>query len=87
MKRGKKLYVGKANTLYEVLDDYGSVEPYVLEMESTDRISAGDGVKTDVIEGKGYANNLVSTILFKRFNKATSLRITLARGLRLLQSS
>lgn len=70
MKRGKKLYVGKANTLYEVLDDYGSVEPYVLEMESTDRISAGDGVKTDVIEGKGYANNLVSTILFKRFNKA-----------------
>ena len=70
MKRGKKLYAGKANTLYEVLSDDGSVEQYVLEMESTDRISAGDGERTDVVNGKGYANNLVSTLLFKKFEEA-----------------
>ena len=70
MKRGKQLYAGKANTLFEVLRDDGTVDPYMLEMESTDRISAGDGVKTDVIEGKGYANNLVSTLLFRKFEQA-----------------
>ena len=37
--RGKKIYEGKANTLYETND------PDLLEMESTDRISAGNGEK------------------------------------------
>lgn len=67
MERGKEIYAGKANTLYEVIDDSGNVIPNVIEMECTDRISAGDGDKKDVVEGKGYANNLVSTLLFKRF--------------------
>ena len=67
MKRGEEIYAGKANTLYKVLDDDGDVLPYVIEMECTDRISAGDGVRRDVVEGKGYANNLVSTLLFKKF--------------------
>ena len=58
MKRGKKLYAGKANTLYEVLSDDGSVEQYVLEMESTDRISAGDGERTDVVNGISLAKGL-----------------------------
>lgn len=70
MKRGKKLYAGKANTLYEVLSDDGTVEQNILEMECTDRISAGDGERTDVVGGKGYANNLVSTLLFKKFEEA-----------------
>lgn len=39
-------------------------------MESTDRISAGNGKVTDEVDGKGAANNLLSTLLFKRFNKA-----------------
>lgn len=60
--RGKKLYEGKANTLYEVVG-----EPNLIEMESTDRISAGNGEKRDVIEGKGLTNNAISTALFKLF--------------------
>lgn len=60
--RGKKLYEGKANTLYEVVG-----EPNLIEMESTDRISAGNGEKRDIIEGKGLTNNAISTALFKLF--------------------
>ena len=70
LKRGKQIYVGKTNTLYEALKDDGTVNPYVLEMEATDRISTGDGVKMYVVKGKGYANNLVSTLLFKKFEEA-----------------
>lgn len=61
--RGKKIYEGKANTLYETNN------PYFLEMESTDRISAGNGEKKDVVEGKGLTNNTISTALFKLFEK------------------
>ena len=61
--RGKKIYEGKANTLYETSG------PHFLEMESTDRISAGNGEKKDVIEGKGLTNNVISTALFKLFEK------------------
>lgn len=60
--RGKKLYEGKANTLYEVAG-----YPNLIEMESTDRISAGNGEKRDVVEGKGLTNNTISTVLFKLF--------------------
>ena len=60
--RGKKLYEGKANTLYEVVS-----QPNLIEMESTDRISAGNGEKRDVVEGKGLTNNAISTALFKSF--------------------
>ena len=68
MRRGKKIYEGKANTLYEVIVD-GVVSNDLIEMESTDRISAGNGKVTDEVDGKGAANNLLSTLLFKRFNK------------------
>lgn len=69
LKRGKTLYVGKTNTVYEVLNNRGKLNPNVIELECTDRISMGDGEKTDVIKGKAYANNVVSTLLFERFNK------------------
>lgn len=59
--RGKKIYEGKANTLYETNC------PAYLEMESTDRISAGNGEKKDVVKGKGLINNKISTILFQLF--------------------
>lgn len=59
--RGKKLYDGKANTLYET--NY----PNLIEMESTDRISAGNGEKKDIVEGKSLTNNTISTVLFKLF--------------------
>lgn len=61
--RGNKIYEGKANTIYE------TDRPNLLEMESTDRISAGNGEKKDVIEGKGLTNNTISTALFKLFEK------------------
>lgn len=60
--RGKKIYEGKANTLYEIKG-----EPDLIEMESTDRISAGNGEKKDVVKGKGLTNNAISTALFKLF--------------------
>ena len=60
--RGQKLYEGKANTLYEVVD-----HPFYLEMESTDRISAGNGIRRDIIEGKGITNSAISSVLFKLF--------------------
>lgn len=61
--RGEELYVGKANTIY------ATNNPYLLEMESTNRISAGNGERWDVIEGKGLVNNVISTMLFKLFAK------------------
>ena len=61
--RGRKLYEGKANKIYETND------PNLLELESTDRISAGNGEKRDVVEGKGLTNNKISTLLFKLFEK------------------
>lgn len=61
--RGKKIYEGKANTLYETNN------PDLLDMESTDRISAGNGEKRDVVEGKGLTNNTISTALFSLFEK------------------
>lgn len=61
--RGKKIYEGKANTIYE------TDNPYLLELESTDRISAGNGEKKDVVEGKGLTNNKISTALFKLFEQ------------------
>lgn len=61
--RGQMLYEGKANTLYEV-----EGHSFYLEMESTDRISAGNGERKGVIKGKGITNNTISTTLFKLFN-------------------
>ena len=63
LTRGEKIYEGKANTLYS------TNVPNILEMESTDRISAGNGEKKDVVEGKGLTNNKISTALFKLFEK------------------
>lgn len=60
----KELYhKGKANNVY--LTNY---EEY-LELEASDRISAGNGLKTDVISGKGVANNIVSSAIFKELEK------------------
>lgn len=70
MKRGKKIYTGKANVLYEVIGDDGNVDNSILEMEFTDRVSVDDGAKRGIIAGKGYVNNLMSTLLFQRFEEA-----------------
>lgn len=63
VKRTELYHSGKANNVY--LTDH----PEYLELEASDRISAGNGLKRDVISGKGVANNIVSTEIFKKLNE------------------
>jgi len=58
--RGVLIYQGKAN------DVYSTNLPGVLEICSTDRVSAGNGQRTSTIPGKGKANNLISTAIFQK---------------------
>ena len=63
IKRTELYHSGKANNVYLTNN------PEYLELESSDRISAGNGVKTDVIKGKGVANNIVSSAIFSELNE------------------
>ena len=63
--RGELIHTGKANDVYKIPED-----PFHLELDSTDRISAGDGAKRDVIEGKGKVNNQVSMAIFGQIDEA-----------------
>ena len=60
IERTELYHKGKANNVYLTNN------PNYLELESSDRISAGNGLKTDVINGKGVANNIVSSAIFER---------------------
>lgn len=53
------IHSGKAN------DVYATSDPNIYEIESTDRVSAGNGAKKDIIPGKGVSNNTISTAIFK----------------------
>ncbi len=58
-QRQELIHKGKANNVYATnFEDY-------LELESSDRISAGNGAKRDVIAGKGISNNKISSTIFK----------------------
>lgn len=57
------LHEGKVNVLY------GTDDPNVLLMRSTDKVSAENGKRRDVVPGKALANSLVSTMLYSRFEK------------------
>ena len=59
IKRQKLIHVGKANNVY------ATNSPEYLELESSDRISAGNGAKRDIIPGKGISNNKISSVIFK----------------------
>lgn len=63
IKRTELYHKGKANNVYLTNDSQ------YLELESSDRISAGNGLKTDVINGKGVANNIVSSAIFSRLEE------------------
>lgn len=63
IKRTELYHSGKANNVYLTNN------PEYLELEASDRISAGNGVKTDVISGKGVANNIVSSAIFNRLEE------------------
>ena len=57
--RTELIHKGKANNVYATND------PMYLELEASDRVSAGNGAKTDVITNKGISNNQVSSAIFK----------------------
>lgn len=61
--RGNLIYQGKAN------DVYMTNLPGVLEIRSTDRVSANNGQRIDTIPGKGKANNLISTAIFQELER------------------
>lgn len=63
--RGELIHSGKANDVYAVPEDQ-----FLLELDSTNRISAGDGAKKDIVEGKGIANNKVSMAIFEALENA-----------------
>lgn len=61
--RGEQLHAGKVNVIY------ATDNPYLLEMEATNKISAGNGERRDVVEGKAKVNSTISAMLFKLFEK------------------
>lgn len=84
MKKKKKIYEGKAKTLYE------TDEPEQLIQEFKDDATAFDGEKKGIIKGKGIINNKISGYLFEylegfhvptHFNKIISNREMLIKRL------
>lgn len=63
VNRTTLFHSGKANNVW--LTD----NPDYLELEASDRISAGNGAKTDVISGKGIANNTISKAIFSKLEE------------------
>lgn len=59
IKRLDLIHSGKAN------DVFATSNAFIYEIESTDRVSAGNGAKKDVIPGKGVSNNTISTAIFR----------------------
>lgn len=59
IQRTKLIKSGKAN------DCYATTDPNITEIEATDRVSANDGERMDIIPGKGLANSTISRILFE----------------------
>lgn len=59
IKRLDLIHSGKAN------DVFATSNAFIYEIESTDRVSAGNGARKDVIPGKGVSNNTISTAIFK----------------------
>lgn len=63
VQRTELIHQGKANNVW--LTD----NPAYLELEASDRISAGNGAKTDIVSGKGEANNLISKAIFMQLEE------------------
>lgn len=61
--RQELIHEGKTNRLYKT--DF----PGYLELEATDRISAGNGKRKGEVAGKGIANNHISTAVFRFLEK------------------
>lgn len=57
--RKQLIHAGKANNVYT------ANSPDYLELDASDRISAGNGAKKDVVANKGIANNMISSAIFR----------------------
>ncbi len=64
VKLGKKLAEGKTKIVYEA----ANANEVILQFK--DDITAGDGLKHDVISGKGYINCAISSKIFEILEKA-----------------
>jgi phosphoribosylaminoimidazole-succinocarboxamide synthase len=62
MSRRRKIYDGKAKTLYE------GPEPGTLIQYFKDDATAGNGARHEVIDGKGVLNNRISEFIFSKLN-------------------
>ena len=62
MSRKRKIYEGKAKTLYE------GPEPGTLVQHFKDDATAGNGEKHEIIDGKGVLNNRISEYIFQKLN-------------------
>jgi len=62
MTRRRKIYDGKAKTLYE------GPEPGTLIQYFKDDTTAGDGARHEIVDGKGVLNNRISEFIFSKLN-------------------
>jgi phosphoribosylaminoimidazole-succinocarboxamide synthase len=62
MNRRRKIYDGKAKTLYE------GPEPGTLIQYFKDDATAGNGARHEIIDGKGVLNNRISEFIFTKLN-------------------
>ncbi|NVM04466.1 MAG: phosphoribosylaminoimidazolesuccinocarboxamide synthase, partial [Candidatus Helarchaeota archaeon] len=63
IKLGKKISEGKTKIVYE------SDDPNEVILEFKDDITAGDGLKHDIIRDKGYLNAAISAEFFRVLNE------------------
>ena len=64
-KLGKLIIEGKTKRVYEFADN-----PKLCYLESKDRITAGDGVKSHELEGKAAISNATNAKVFQLLNQA-----------------
>lgn len=60
LKLGKLIIEGKTKKVYEIVG-----EPKLCLLESKDRITAGDGVKSHALEGKAAISTTTTVLVFK----------------------
>jgi phosphoribosylaminoimidazole-succinocarboxamide synthase len=63
MSKRRKIYEGKAKTLYE------GPQPGTLIQHFKDDATAGNGKKHEIIDGKGVLNNRISEYIFTKLNE------------------
>ncbi len=63
MSRRRKIYEGKAKTLYE------GPQPGTLIQHFKDDATAGNGEKHEIIDGKGVLNNRISEYIYSKLNE------------------